>query len=621
MEIEGSARQRALERALIKVRWFGVAFGVFQIFMDPAPVCSPSTKAVILQGDCEPTFVPVIGYSLVAGLALVNIIAALWLRRTQSERSLFTLGASVFFIDHLFLIGFAFLFSYGEFTNIWALLYILPLEGALRYGLRGALVSIGVVTVGEFARDFYRQTEWGFEIEFVPGTSFRVGVLVIIGLVAGIMARNLQRERLEVEKRAEELAEMAKREAALRGESQAFHRATLAGVSTGDVQEAITKMLATIGDTLGYPSLSIGILEDHPSGQKLRVLAGHNYPKEAIGKTVELTEGVCGPVAATGRPALVNDVSVHPGYLEFAPWARSEMAVPLSGAGKIIGVLNAESPEKDAFSQDDLDQLSRLATGVAVVLENARALEREQEAVKQLKALDAMKADFVAVTSHELRTPLTSIRGFVKTLRRSELKLSPEQVGEYMEVIDRQSERLARVIEDLLFVSQIDADDAELFRTEFNVGQMVADLIESQFSEQGLRIKVKSDGAVIQTDRTRLRRAVEALVDNALKYSPPSSPIKIDVRDVGSSIEVSVEDEGVGIPKEESKRIFDRFYQIGGSMRRSQQGFGLGLYITRQVIESLRGHIDLTSEPGKGAAFTIVIPKEVAVSKFAERAG
>lgn len=619
MQSESIVRQRGLERGLIRVRWFGVFFGLFQIFMDTAPQCSPSTKSVILLGECEPAFVPVIGYSLCAGLALVNIIATLWLRRTRSERSLFTLGASVFLIDHLFLIGFAFLYSYGEFSNTWVLLYILPLEGALRYGLPGALISIGIATAGEFLRDVYREAAWGFEIEFVPGTTFRVGILMIIGLVAGMMARSLQRERLEVEKRAEEFAQLAEREAALRREAQAFHRATLAGVSTGDFQEAMSRMVATIADTLGYPSLALAILEEESGDKKLRVLAGHNYPKEAIGKTLNLSEGVCGPVAATGKPALVNDVSEHSGYLEFAPWARSEMAVPLIRGNEVIGVLNAESAEKDAFTQIQLDQLSRLAAGVAVVIENARALEREQEAVKQLTELDAMKSDFVAITSHELRTPLTSIRGFVKTLRRPELNLSPEQVSEYIGVIDRQSERLARVIEDLLFVSQIESDGGEIFRTEFEMGEMVNDLISLQFMQESRRIKVRSDGVSLTTDRTRLQRAVEALVDNALKYSPPSSPVRIEIIDKRSEVELSVHDEGVGIPEDERQRIFDRFYQVGGSLKRYQQGFGLGLYITREVVESLGGHIDLTSEPGKGATFTIVLPKDTA-SENVERA-
>lgn len=616
---ESTARQRGLERGLIRVRWFGVFFGLFQIFMDTAPPCSPSTKSVILLGECEPAFVPIIGYSFCAGLALVNIIATLWLRSTRSERSLFTLGASVFLIDHLFLIGFAYLYSYGEFSNTWVLLYILPLEGALRYGLAGALISIGIATVGEFSRDVYRQAAWGFEVEFVPGTTFRVGVLMIVGLVAGIMARSLQRERLEVQKRAEEFAELAEREAALRKEAQAFHRATLAGVSTGDFQEAMTKMVATIADTLGYPSLALAISVQEAGEKRLKVLAGYKHPKEAIGKTMDLSEGLCGPVAATGKPALVRDVSEHSGYLEFAPWARSEMAVPLIRGDEVIGVLNAESPEKDAFTQDQLDQLSRLATGVAVVIENARALDREQEAVKQLTELDAMKSDFVAITSHELRTPLTSIRGFVKTLRRPELNLSPEQVSEYIGVIDRQSERLSRVIEDLLFVSQIESEGGEIFRTEFEMNEMVDELISVQFPQESRRIRLRSDGATITTDRTRLQRAVEALVDNALKYSPSSSPVQIEIIDKGSEIELSVHDEGVGIPEDERQRIFDRFYQIGGSLKRYQQGFGLGLYITREVVESLGGHIDLTSEPGKGATFTILLPK-VAFGENVERA-
>jgi len=614
------SRQRALEWGMIKVRWFGVAFGIFQIYMGTDPPCEPSTKEVILRGACEPSFLRPLGFLLIGGLAFVNIIAVLWLRRSKTEGSLFSLGAVVFLIDHLFLIGFVFLYSFGQYTNTWALLYILPLEGALRYGMSGSLISIGIGTASEIARDFYREAVWGFEFDLVPGTTFRVGIMAIIGLVAGIMARNLQRERLEVEKRADELARLAERESALRAESQAFHRATLAGVSTGSFHDAMQGLVETIAETLEYPSLALALIEEGPREPRLRVVAGHNYPKDAIGKIVSLEEGICGPVAATGKPELINDVRQHPNYLELAPWARSEMAVPLAIADKVIGVLNVESPQEAAFTQQDLDQLARLAVGVAVVTENARVLEREQAAVKKLTELDAMKSDFIAITSHELRTPLTSIRGFVKTLRRSELGLSPEQVSEYLEVIDRQSEKLARVIEDLLFVSQIEAGRTEFLRTEIDMKVLVEELISSEFEDQSRRVLIRGEDARVVTDKGRLRRAVEALIDNALKYSPPSSPITVEITDSGTTIEVAVHDNGIGIPEEESERIFERFYQIGGSLKRYQQGFGLGLYITKQVVNSLGGDITLESAPGKGATFTIVLPRQLPIQEVAEEA-
>lgn len=607
-ETKSLSRLRALERGLVRVRWFGIAFAFFQIFMGRDPACPPGA---VEPQPCEPGFLRPSGYGLAAGLALFNLLVMWWVGRSESK-GLRRLGAAVFLADHIFLIAYSFLYSHYKYTTIWIMLYILPLEGALRWGMRGALTSLGILGAAEAGRDFYRLAVWGHEFALVPDTTFRVGIMAIIALVSGMLARNLQRERLEVERRAQQLSGLAERETAARRELQAFHVATLAGVSTGDFDEAMQRMISKVGELFGFPSLAVALLEEHPTGPRMRVVAGYRYPRETIGKTFSLDEGVSGSVAKTGVPALVPDVSKHPSYLEWASWSRSEMVVPLKVGERIVGVLNVESPVLNAFDESHLDQLVRLASGLAVVVENARILATEQEAVQRLMELDEMKSDFISITSHELRTPLTSIRGFIRTLRRSELQLTKEQIDEYLQVIDRASERLQRAVEDLLFVSQVEAGALEHEDREVVLDDLLASLIREHFPGDVERIIVRSPGGPhhAATDPARFGRVVDALIDNALKFSPPLSEVAVTVRSVGLAVELEVADQGIGIPQEDIERIFDRFYQVGGSMKRHQHGFGLGLYICRRIVVSLGAEIRVSSVPARGSTFTVTLPRQ-----------
>lgn len=609
-------RRRTLERGLVRVRWFGAAFAFFQVFMSRDPACPPgavlrelTNKITHYTPGCDPSFVKPTGYALAAGLALLNVGILFALRRARSDKGLARLGVAAFLADHLFLIGFTWMYSYTLESAIWVILYIAPLEGALRWRMNGALLSLGILAVAETGRDFFRLAMWGYQFHLVPDTTFRVGIMTIIGLVAGMLASHLERERKEVERRADEASALAASESQARQEVEAFHMATIAGVSTGDLGEAFQRMMVTIGGMLGYESLSIAFIEDHGSEQVLRVAAGYNYPREAVGRTVSLEEGISGPVARTGTPALVNDVRAHPTYLDWANWCRSEMVVPLKVGTRIIGVLNVESPRENAFNEEDLRKFVKLSVPVAVVVENARILAKEREAVERLTELDEMKSDFIAITSHELRTPLTSVLGFIKTMRRPGIDLGEEDRANYLEIIERHGERLLEIVEDLLFVSQIEQGAIEVRRFVFDMRDLAAEVIGTRFADQSHRIRVGSDEELrIADDRDRIRRVFVTLIDNAIKFSPPAAPIKITLTREAGSVVLVVEDEGIGIPQEELGRIFDRFHQVGGSMRRAKAGFGLGLYITKRIVDSLGGKISVSSEPGMGSKFQVRLP-------------
>lgn len=606
-----------IERALVRVRWFGLFFGLFQIAAGRLPICKTYTQA---PGGCDPSYIRPIGFLALAVLGAFNLFVFLQLRRQPSERFLARAGAASWAIDQLILITIVWLFSSASEPTSWVVLYIAPLEGAIRYGMRGAMGSLALLGLSEVGRDIFRNMMWDYPFFIVPDTTFRVGIMAIIALVAGVMSRNLENQRDELEKHVETMASLAAREAASRKEILAFHKAIMAGVSTQDFNEAMQAMMETIGETLSFESLAMGLVEEGPMGKKhIRVVAGHRYPHEAVGRTIELTEGVCGPVALTGEPALVSDVTKHHGYLEFTPWTRSEMAVPLKVGDRIIGVLNVESPEPDAFDVARLQQLVRLAAQVAVVVENARILAKEKEAVRRLTELDTMKTDFIAITSHELRTPLTVLKGFIQTLRRPDMTHETHELDQYLEVMERQTTRLHDLVEDLLFVAKMESGEMDIQASSVDLANAIRELVQTTLEDDAARIIIKAPKELLLvTDRDRALRAIGALMDNALKFSPQNSVVVVSARTSQDTAIVEVHDDGVGIPPEEIDRIFDRFHQVGGAMKRHQSGFGLGLYTAKKIIEALGGHVHARSTQGRGSTFTVILPLAPVIARQAE---
>lgn len=235
-------------------------------------------------------------------------------------------------------------------------------------------------------------------------------------------------------------------------------------------------------------------------------------------------------------------------------------------------------------------------------------LEQEHATIAELRELDRMKSDFVAVTSHELRTPLTSIRGYVHILHQSELSGDPV-AAESLAAIDRQSGRLFRLIANVLHESNLEHGEADGAVHTFGFDDLVRE-VAADFHDAGRRITIEVPGDLpaVTCDRRRIQDVLVNLVDNALKYSAASSPVAVGARIDDRTVTFWVRDEGIGIASAELPRIFERFYQVDGSATRSYGGVGLGLHIARALVEAMNGTIDVTSRPEHGSTFTVSIP-------------
>ena len=255
----------------------------------------------------------------------------------------------------------------------------------------------------------------------------------------------------------------------------------------------------------------------------------------------------------------------------------------------------------------------RLADQNELLAEQAARLEdllrKEHETVDELRELNRMKGDFVAVVSHELRTPVTALIGYAKTLRQPEFADDMTMRHEFLERMERQGDRLLRLVENLLTASKLESEELQVSIARVLFEDLVREILEGLGAEASrIRVDVPDDLPVLRTDRGLLSRVLSNLIDNALKYSPNGSICELDARADGDSIVFRVTDHGIGIEPAKLGRIFDRFYQVDSSITRQFSGAGLGLSMVHDLLEHLGGTIVVESTLGEGSRFTVRLP-------------
>jgi signal transduction histidine kinase len=240
--------------------------------------------------------------------------------------------------------------------------------------------------------------------------------------------------------------------------------------------------------------------------------------------------------------------------------------------------------------------------------------ELEQRVLERTAALEhAVRArdEFLSVASHELKTPITSLQLYVQGMVRAQSKgaLAPEQLNARLNRVQVQCGRLEKLINNLLDVSRADARAPALQRESFDMAELVADATErfaEEFARAGCQVTVDTREPVVGCwDRMRLEQAVTNLLQNAARYAP-GAPVHVRVQGEGPWVRVVVRDSGPGIPEKDHARIFERFAQAGSEQFAG--GFGLGLWIVKQVVEAHEGSVTLTSRPGSGSTFTLMLP-------------
>lgn len=222
-----------------------------------------------------------------------------------------------------------------------------------------------------------------------------------------------------------------------------------------------------------------------------------------------------------------------------------------------------------------------------------------------------LKADFVAVVGHELRTPLTLVKGFVKTLLRRGDQLSLEQSKDALLTIETHTQRLERLVEDLLYVSRIETSRPTLHLENTDIVVLARDLLlEFQTANPAREFGVVGPNTLLlMLDKTKVEQSLYHLLDNACKYSEATSPVRIEITEEPSHVIIGVIDKGIGMLSGDIPKIFDLFYQVDSSSTRAQGGTGVGLYICRSMADAHKAQITVDSVWGKGSTFRIRIPR------------
>ena len=232
--------------------------------------------------------------------------------------------------------------------------------------------------------------------------------------------------------------------------------------------------------------------------------------------------------------------------------------------------------------------------------------------ITDLRKLELVRRDFVANVSHEFRTPLTAIQGFAETLLAGAID-DPQNRGRFLEIIVEHSRRLARLTEDLLMLSKMDADRLEFETRRIAVGAFIEGCMETaqpRAKDKDLRLSVNQAGKMpdIAGDRRRLTEVLQNLLDNAIQYTPAGGQIMVSAEVDDSEVVFTVSDTGIGIPQTEQPRIFERFYRVDVARSREVGGTGLGLAIAKHLVEGHGGRIWVESEVGHGSQFHFSVP-------------
>jgi PAS domain S-box-containing protein len=322
--------------------------------------------------------------------------------------------------------------------------------------------------------------------------------------------------------------------------------------------------------------------------------------------------------AARERQAvIVNDVRDDPAFLPnpLLPETRSEMAVPMIVGDKVLGVFDVQSNITNHFTEEDAYIYTTLASQVAVALQNARLYTEQAATVTQLRELDRLKTSFLANMSHELRTPLNSILGFSDVIIEGLDGPVTEQMDNDLRLIGKNGQHLLHLINDVLDMAKIDAGRMNLQPEKFKLNGLFEEAINitsSLADAKSLSVVIKEDSdqeVEVFADRTRIQQVMINLINNAIKFTEQGG-ISLSARQAEDHVLIEVHDAGIGIPSEQLQTIFQEFTQVDSSPTRKTGGTGLGLPISRRLVELHGGRLwaESTGVSGEGSTFYVELP-------------
>ena len=438
-----------------------------------------------------------------------------------------------------------------------------------------------------------------------------------VGLVTtfaaqGVIALRNVRLFQELERRSKQLSSSVDELRALGEVSQAVS-------SSLDLDEVLTTILTRAAELSGADGGSIFEFEPATAEFVLRTCTGtsealvHSLHQVRIG----LDETFIGQAAATGEVRQAPDLDVetrdpHVDALRSHGW-RSMVAVPLRRGDEIIGALIVRRHVRGALPAETVDLLETLASQSVVAIHNARVFHQLEQKRSELEVASQHKSDFLASMSHELRTPLNAVIGFSDVLLDRMFGELNEKQDEYVRDIRNSGRHLLELINEILDLSKVEAGQMELDLDAVSIPELIAHglaMVRERAVGHGISLarEVGDEVDTAVADELKLKQVFVNLLSNAVKFTPDGGAVTVTARRVDDEVQVSVSDTGIGIAAAEQERVFEAFQRGGRAARTSTEGTGLGLTLSKRIIDLHGGRLWMESEPGVGSTFSFSIP-------------
>ncbi len=385
-------------------------------------------------------------------------------------------------------------------------------------------------------------------------------------------------------------------------QSRRHARVVLAAMAHAGAQFSTEGVLAVIGDAV-----------HEVIGDSATVVVAANGATAVRGNESEGGE-LAGRLAAGDGEALVGTDGAHALYGDdlaqlpgLEPGVGRALVVPLRRASQELGWVVSFGPSRRPYRDTDLRIVAALATQGALSLSTVAVLETERTSVNRLEELGRQKTGFVATVSHELRTPLTAIIGFSEILNEW---LEEDRLREFVDDVRREAVVLEGIIGNLLDTSRLEAGVLHIDRVEIDLHRLAAESVEvvrHSYPSRDITFDIPGSLPAMTGDPVRVRQILVNLLENAAKYSPERTPVRLHAEPAGENVAVIVEDAGPGIPEQYREQVFHRFFRLEGA--HGKPGTGIGLYLVRELTEAHGGSVEIGSgADGVGCRVEVRLP-------------
>ena len=465
----------------------------------------------------------------------------------------------------------------GEVSRTTVVLsYLLVVTAAAAAGGLGP--GITAAALGFLAFDVLFLQPYHHLIVDDPQDYLSLGVYLLVAVIVSLLVATSERRRAQAERRERETRMLFDLSTSL--------------VAHGSLTDTLQGVVRTVRSLFDLAGCAIVL----PSGDRVQLAAVDGQVPDDLDQRFVGVRAAQTSVQVRG-PA---DADLEPGRA---------LTIPMRSGEHVVGalVVVADGSDSSGFGEAERRVLATFANQAALAVEQGQQEEQRNRAVA-LQETDRLRTALLNSVSHDLRTPLASIKASASSLLDREIRWSDTEREEFLAIINTETDRLTRLVHNLLDMSRIEAGALDPRLVESSVGEVVGPVVRRAraASRQRVDVDVPEELPPVLVDPVRLDQVLTNLLDNARSYAA-GGPVQVVVRPVGGTVELRVIDHGPGIPDPERERVFDQFYRLKGGGRRPE-GTGMGLAICRGIVEAHDGTLLVETTPGGGATFVLTLP-------------